>query len=237
MNRQKKIDSFFPKKSNSNTPKRDTVINRLENSDKNDNPKVPSSQIEAITLSSDDEDMKPKAKVPIPRFIIADESDVSTVEEVPSKEANQSETLSVGNNIRHPIEPQNQCKSPQNEPNTIECKSPVNEPEQSTSSENHPKIREFSIPCLDQVSTLLHVAKKRNLENNIEAVQDKYYEKRKVPYLEDSWFYFNCDEKCDPDCEGECSIRSAILRVVPSAQKILGTIKLCRNLKKYFRTL
>ena len=201
MNRQQKIDSYFTKKSNSNTPKRETVIN--SNSDKNDNPKVPSSQVEAITLSSDDEDMKPKAKTTIPSFIIADESDVSmtTVEEVPSKELDQSETPSVEENIGHPIEPQNQCQSPQNEPNT--CTLPDNEPEQSESSENHQKVREFSIPCLDQVSTLLHVAKKRNLENNIEAVQDKYYEKRKVPYLEDSWFYFNCDEKCDPDCEGE----------------------------------
>ena len=200
MNRQQKIDSFFSKtssKTSSKTekPKRETVIN--SDSDKNDNPKVPSSQVQAITLSSDEEDMKPKT---IPTFIITDDSDQSMtkVEEV-SLSSEEGNSREISSNESSLIKSQSQPEPHQNETN----ESPGNEPIESESNENHPKVREFSIACLNQVSTLLHIAKKRNLENNIEAVQNKYYEKRKVPYLEDSWFYFNCDEKCDPDCEGE----------------------------------
>ena len=123
--------------------------------------------------------------------------ELSTDESVPANEIPSTEE--VANN---PTSPQNKSESNPNNQNEP-TKSSVNEPKETESSQNQPKVREFSIACLDQVSTLLQIAKKQNLENNIEAVQEKYYEKRKVPYLEDSWFYFNCDEKCDPDCEGK----------------------------------
>ena len=140
------------------------------------------------------------------RHIASDsESDksITTVLELSSEEVvPANEVTPIDKNANNPINSQQKPEShpsPKNEP----TKSSVNELEETESSENQPKVREFSIACLDQVSTLLQIAKKQNLENNIEAVQDKYYEKRKVPYLEDSWFYFNCDEKCDPDCEGK----------------------------------
>ena len=141
--------------------------------------------------------MKPKA---IPTFIITDDSDqsITKVEEV-SLSSEEENSREISSNESSSIKSQSQPEPHQNETN----ESPGNEPIESESNENHPKVREFSIACLNQVSTLLHIAEKQNLENNIEAVQNKYYEKRKVPYLEDSWFYFNCDEKCDPDCEGE----------------------------------
>lgn len=71
MNRQQKIDSFFKKTPKRNSlPSPQTVINDIKpDSDKNDNPKVPSSRVEAITLSSDEEDMKAPVK-PVPTFII-----------------------------------------------------------------------------------------------------------------------------------------------------------------------
>ena len=129
---------------------------------------------------------------------------ITTVLEISTEEAEPANELtSTEKPENNPANPQNKSESNpsnQNEP----AKSSVNELEKTESSENQPKVREFSIACLDQISTLLQIAKKHNLENNIEAVQEKYYEKRKVPYLEDSWFYFNCDEKCDPDCEGKC---------------------------------
>lgn len=250
MNRQQKIDSFFKKTPKRNSlPSPQTVINDTKpDSDKNDNPKVPSTRMEAITLSSDEEDMKASVKT-VPTFIIARVSqtlaryhtsyghlnfriserisclgyeffvrlvetlrkasdseheksvttvlELSTDESVPANEIPSTEE--VANN---PTSPQNKSESNPNNQNEP-TKSSVNEPKETESSQNQPKVREFSIACLDQVSTLLQIAKKQNLENNIEAVQEKYYEKRKVPYLEDSWFYFNCDEKCDPDCEGK----------------------------------
>ena len=123
--------------------------------------------------------------------------ELSTDEAVPANEIPSTEEAA-----NNPTSPQNKSESNPNNQNEP-TKSSVNEPKETESSQNQPKVREFSIACLDQVSTLLQIAKKQNLENNIEAVQEKYYEKRKVPYLEDSWFYFNCDEKCDTDCEGK----------------------------------
>ena len=72
MNRQQKIDSFFKKTPKRNSlPNPQTVINDTKpDSDKNDNPKVPSTRMEAITLSSDEEDMKASVKT-VPTFIIA----------------------------------------------------------------------------------------------------------------------------------------------------------------------
>ena len=81
MNRQQKIDSFFkktPRETKSNSPQHpQTVINAnlvtKPDSDKNDNPKIPSSGVEAITLSSDEEDIKTSVKTvtKLPTFIIA----------------------------------------------------------------------------------------------------------------------------------------------------------------------
>ena len=73
MNKQRKIDAFFKKKPSPAKDPNQTKTNpktkdsKPKNSDKNDNPKI--SRIEAITLSSDEEEVK-KEVLPIPTFII-----------------------------------------------------------------------------------------------------------------------------------------------------------------------
>lgn len=108
MHRQQKINSFFKK-----TPKREslqspqTVVSDTKtDSDKNDNPKVPSSRVEAITLSSDEEDMKVSFKS-VPTFLIADESDndksFTTVNEPSTKETEPAIEISSAEEIVQPL--------------------------------------------------------------------------------------------------------------------------------------